>query len=87
MKKRANLSFTILIALLVVCCGAALMAVAGSSKYNSKSEYERIEARYIAESGVDTSAGFLPPAVCGYTLPTGTSHSHIPKTREAGIAL
>lgn len=59
MKKRANLSFTVMIALLVVCCGAALLAVAGSSKYNSKSEYERIEARYIAESGVDTSAGLF----------------------------
>lgn len=59
MKKRANLSFVVLIALLVVCCGAALLTVAGNSKYNSKSEYERIEARYISESSVDTSIGLF----------------------------
>lgn len=59
MKKRANLSFTVLVALLVVCCGAALLAVAGNSKYNTKSEYERIETRYITESGIDLSVGLF----------------------------
>lgn len=59
MKKKANLNFVALIALLVVCCGAAVLSVASNSKYNAKSEYKRIEERYIAESGVDTAVGLF----------------------------
>ena len=59
MKKKANLSFTVLIALLVICCGAALLTVVGNSKYNAKSEYEKVETRYITESGIDMSVGLF----------------------------
>ena len=38
MKKKASLGFTMLIALIVVCCGAAVLSVAGNSKYNAKTE-------------------------------------------------
>ena len=59
MKKKANLSFTVLITLLVICCGAALLTVVGNSKYNAKSEYEKVETRYITESGIDMSVGLF----------------------------
>lgn len=59
MKKRANIGFTAFIALIVVCCGAAVLSIAGNSKYNAKIEYRRIEDRYIAESGVDLSVGLF----------------------------
>lgn len=59
MKKEANIGFTMLIALVVICCGAAVLSVASNSKYNAKTEYRRIEDRYIAESGVDVSLGLF----------------------------
>ena len=59
MKKKANIGFTVLIALIIVCCGAAVLSIAGNSKYNAKTEYQRIEDRYIAESGVDLSVSLL----------------------------
>lgn len=59
MKKKANIGFTVLIALIVVCCGAAVLSIAGNSKYNAKIEYRRIGDRYIAESGVDLSVGLF----------------------------
>lgn len=59
MKKKANIGFTVLIALIIVCCGAAVLSIAGNSKYNAKTEYQRIEDRYIAESGVDLSVGLF----------------------------
>lgn len=55
MKKKANIGFTVLIALIIVCCGAVLLSIAANSKFNSKTEYQRLEDRYIAESGVDVS--------------------------------
>lgn len=59
MKKEANIGFTVLVALVVICCGAAVLSVASNSKYNAKTEYQRIEDRYIAESGVDLSMGLF----------------------------
>ena len=59
MKKKANIGFTVLIALIIVCCGAAVLSIAGNSKYNAKTEYRRIEDRYIAESGVDLSVSLF----------------------------
>lgn len=59
MKKKGNISFVAFIALIVVCCGAAVLAVASNSKYNAKKEYQRIEERYIAESGIDTATGLF----------------------------
>lgn len=59
MKKKANIGFTVLIALIIVCCGAAVLSVAANSKYNAKTEYQRLEDRYIAESGVDLSVSLF----------------------------
>ena len=59
MKKKASIGFTVLIALIIVCCGAAVLSVASGSKYNAKTEYRRIEDRYISESGVDLSVGLF----------------------------
>lgn len=59
MKKRANMSFTVFVALLVVCCGAALINISVSSKYNSKTEFQRMKNRYIAECGIDTAVGLF----------------------------
>lgn len=59
MKKKANMSFAVFTALLVICCGAALINVSISSKYNSKTEYQRTKNRYIAECGIDTAVGLF----------------------------
>ena len=59
MKKKGNISFVALTALIVVCCGAAVLTIAGNTKYNAKTEYQRIEDRYIAESGIDTATGLF----------------------------
>lgn len=59
MKKKANISFAVFTALLVICCGAALINVSMSSKYNSKTEYQRTKNRYIAECGIDTAVGLF----------------------------
>ena len=36
-----------------------LIGVCISSRYNTKTEYERLNNRYIAESGVDTAIGLF----------------------------
>ncbi|MBS7306113.1 MAG: hypothetical protein KIG39_05570 [Lachnospiraceae bacterium] len=59
MKRRANMSFAVFVALLVICCGAALINISISSKYNSKTEYQRMKNRYIAECGIDTAVGLF----------------------------
>ena len=59
MKKKASIGFTIIIALIIVCCGAAVLSIASGSKYNAKTEYQKIEDRYISESGVDLSVGLF----------------------------
>ncbi|GEM_PF-3821448 len=59
MKKQANISFVLLVASLAVLSGAALLGVCVSSRYNTKTEYERLNNRYIAESGVDTAIGLF----------------------------
>ena len=59
MKKKASIGFTVLIALIIVCCGAAVLSIASGSKYNAKTEYQRLEDRYISESGVDLSVGLF----------------------------
>lgn len=58
-KKRANISFVLLVSLVVLFAGAAILAIASNGKYNSKSEYKRLENRYIAESGIDLAAGLF----------------------------
>lgn len=59
MKKQANISFVLLVALLTVLSSAALLGVCISGRYNTKTEYERLNNRYIAESGVDTAIGLF----------------------------
>ena len=83
MKKKASIGFTASIALIVVCCGAAVLSVASNSKYNSKTEYQRIEERYIAESGVELSLGLFlnylenKDLVLAYTQNEGGGYSVI----------
>ena len=59
MKKKGSIGFTVIIALIIVCCGAAVLSIASGSKYNAKTEYQKIEDRYISESGVDLSVGLF----------------------------
>jgi hypothetical protein len=59
MKKKGNLTFVALVSLLAICCGAAILNLSANSKYNAKTDYERIQARYIAESGVDMATGLF----------------------------
>ena len=59
MKKKGSIGFTVIIALIIVCCGAAVLSIASGSKYNAKTEYQKIEDRYISESGVDLTVGLF----------------------------
>lgn len=83
MRKEGNISFVVLVALLVVCCGAAIFSVASNSRYNAKTEYDRIKNRYIAESGVDTAVGLFidylenQDYVLAYTKNEGGTYSCI----------
>lgn len=51
--KKASISFVLLVSLVILCGGAAIFNIAMASRYRAKTEYERIENRYIAESGID----------------------------------
>lgn len=57
--KRASISFVLLVSLVILCGGAAIFNITIASRYNAKTEYERIENRYIAESGVDLAIGLF----------------------------
>ena len=59
MKKKANICFTVLVSLIIVCCGAAVISISANSRFNTKIEYQRIENRYVSESGVDLSVGLF----------------------------
>lgn len=59
MKKKGSIGFTVIIALIIVCCGAAVLSIASGSKYNTRSEYQRICDRYISESGIDLSVSLF----------------------------
>lgn len=59
MKRKGNITVTLLISLVVVCSGAALLSVASASRYQARTEYERLQNRYIAESGIDMAIGLF----------------------------
>ena len=59
MKKKANISLVMLTCLICISAGAVILNVAVNSKVRAKTEYERIENRYIAESGVDLATGLF----------------------------
>lgn len=58
-KKRGNMNVVLLVSLVVLLSGAAIISMAVSSKFNSKAAYERIDNRYIAESGIDLAVGLF----------------------------
>ena len=58
-KKKGSIAVSIFAALLVICAGAIILNLASASKYNSKSEYEKIKNRYVAESASDISVSLL----------------------------
>lgn len=57
--KRASISFVLMVSLVILCGGAAIFNIAAASRYRAKTEYERIENRYIAESGVELAVGLF----------------------------
>lgn len=57
--KKASISFVLLVSLVILCGGAAIFNIAMASRYRAKTEYERIENRYIAESGIDLAVGLF----------------------------
>lgn len=57
--KKASISFLLLVSLVILCGGAAIFNIVASSRYRAKTEYERIENRYIAESGIDLAVGLF----------------------------
>lgn len=59
MRKKANISFVLLAALLTVCSGAAILNISASSKYKAKNEYERIASKYVSESSIDLAVGLF----------------------------
>ena len=58
-KKKGSIAISVFTALLVICTGAIILNICATSKYNAKSEYEKIKNRYIAESASDTSVSLL----------------------------
>lgn len=59
MKKKANISLVMLTCLICISAGAVILNIAINSKTRTKIEYERIENRYIAESGIDLATGLF----------------------------
>ena len=59
MKQKGNISIVLLCGLIVMLTGAAITMQAVNSKYEARTSYERIENRYIAESGIDMAAGLF----------------------------
>lgn len=57
--KKASISFVLMVSLVILCGEAAIFNIAASSRYRAKTEYERIENRYIAESGIDLAVGLF----------------------------
>jgi hypothetical protein len=57
--RQANISIVLLISLVVILSGATIVVLGINCKYNAKVSYERIENRYIAESGIDLSVGLF----------------------------
>ncbi|NLB81445.1 MAG: hypothetical protein GX800_07540 [Clostridiaceae bacterium] len=57
--KKASISFVILVSLVILCGGAAIFNIAAASRYRARTEYERIENRYISESGIDLAVGLF----------------------------
>lgn len=58
-KKKGSIAISVFTALLVICTGALILNICAASKYNAKSEHEKIKNRYIAESASDTSVSLL----------------------------
>lgn len=58
-KKKGSIAVSVFTALLVICIGAVILNICVASKYNTRSDYERIRNRYIAESASDTSVSLL----------------------------
>jgi len=48
-----------MVSLVILCGGTAIFNIAASSRYRAKTEYERMENRYIAESGIDLAVGLF----------------------------
>lgn len=57
--KKASISFVLMVSLVILCGGAAIFNIAAVSRYRAKTEYERIENRYIAESGIELAIGLF----------------------------
>lgn len=57
--KKGNINLVLLMALIVVLGSSVITGLAVKSKYDSKATYVRLENRYIAESGIDLSAGLF----------------------------
>lgn len=58
-KKKGSIAISVFTALLVICAGAIILNICAASKYNAKTEYEKIKNRYIAESASDISVSLL----------------------------
>ena len=58
-KKKGSIAISVFTALLVICIGAVILNICVASRYNTKTDYERIRNRYIAESASDTAVSLL----------------------------
>lgn len=57
--KNANICFTVLLVLLILSAGFATLNIASAVRYAEKESYERIESRYITESGITLAEGLF----------------------------
>ncbi len=57
--KKGSIGITVLIILMVLLSGASIVKLAVNEKHRAKESYERIENRYIAESGIEMAASLF----------------------------
>ena len=57
--KNANICFTVLLVLLILSAGFATLNISSAVRYAEKESYERIESRYITESGITLAEGLF----------------------------
>ncbi len=56
---KGSISIVLLVALIVILTSASIATLAVNSKFEARASYERINSRYIAESGIDMAIGLF----------------------------
>ncbi|MDD6482953.1 MAG: hypothetical protein PUF72_00025 [Clostridiales bacterium] len=65
-RKRANMSIVLVVWLIAMTSGIAVLSYSISSKYKAKQFENRMENRYVSESGVDLILGLVEDCISQY---------------------